>query len=187
MTKSKIKPIGIADLKVVKQTLVRYAAGEVAHIENVMATESRGRHHRRLRQMEETITSEFERTEESKRDLQTTERFEMQQETQKTIQSETRFQIGAEVSAGFGPVQIGVSTQFSTSNSKTESDLNAVNYAKEVVEHSLESLVERVREERVIRTLDEFEEKIIISLRIRMVKIKVVFIAGLINITEPKW
>ncbi|KTD43110.1 hypothetical protein [Legionella parisiensis] len=159
MTKPKIKPIGIADLKVVKQTLVRYAAGEVAHIENVMATESRGRHHRRLRQMEETISSEFERTEESKRDLQTTERFEMQQETQKTIQSETRFQVGAEISAGFGPVQIGVSTQFSTSNSKTESDLNAVNYAKEVVEHSLESLVERVREERVIRTLDEFEEK----------------------------
>lgn len=159
MAKSKIKPIGIGDLKVVKQTLIRYAAGEVAHIENVMATESRGRHHRRLRQIEEIVTTEFERTEESKRDLQTTERFEMQQETQKTIQSETRFQIGAEVSVGFGPVQIGVSSQFSTSNSKTESDLTAMNYAKEVVEHSLERLVERVREERVTRTLDEFEEK----------------------------
>ncbi|KTD23001.1 Uncharacterised protein [Legionella lansingensis] len=123
MTKPKIKPIGIGDLKVVKQMLVRYAAGEVAHIENVMATESRGRHHRRLQQIEEIVTAEFERTEESKRDLQTTERFEMQQETQKTIQSETRFQIGAEVSVGFGPVQLGVSTQFSTSNSKTESDI----------------------------------------------------------------
>jgi hypothetical protein len=157
--KPKIKPKGIGDLKVVKQTLVRYAPGEVAHIENVMATESRGRKHRRLRQIEEIVTSEFERTEESKRDLQTTERFEMQQETQKTIQSETRFQVGAEVSAGFGPVQLGVSTQFSTSNTKTESDLTALNYAKEIVSHSLERLVERVREERVTKTLEEFEEK----------------------------
>ncbi|HAT7750556.1 TPA: hypothetical protein ACF5QH_002198 [Legionella pneumophila] len=159
MTNPKIKPIGIGDLKVVKQTLIRYSAGEVAHIENVMATETRGRKHRRLRQIEEIVTSEFERTEESKRDLQTTERFEMQQETQKTIQSDTRFQIGAEVSVGFGPVQLGVSTQFSTSNSKTESDTTATNYAKEVVERSLERLVERVREERVTRTLEEFEEK----------------------------
>ena len=159
MAKPKIKPIGIGDLKVVKQNLIRYAAGEVAHIENVMAAESRGRNHRRLRQVEEITTEEFERTEESKRDLQTTERFETQQETQKTIQSETRFQVGAEVSAGFGPVQIGVSTQFSTSNSKTESDTNSTNYAKEIIERSLERLVERVRQERSIRTLEEIEEK----------------------------
>lgn len=159
MTKPGVKPIGIGDLKVVKQTLVRYAPGEVAHIENVMATESRGRKHRRLRQIEEIFTQEFERTEESKRDLQTTERFEMQQETQKTIQSETRFQVGAEVSVGFGPVQMGVSSQFSSSNSKTESDTNASHYAKEIVERSLQRLVERVREERVTRTLEEVEER----------------------------
>jgi hypothetical protein len=31
-----IRPLGIGDLKVVKQTLQRYVAGEVAHIENVL-------------------------------------------------------------------------------------------------------------------------------------------------------
>ncbi len=59
-----IKPLGIGDLKVVKQKLVRYEAGEVAHIENVMAQETRSRQHRRLRQFEEIVELEQEREEE---------------------------------------------------------------------------------------------------------------------------
>jgi hypothetical protein len=157
--KPEIVPVGVGDLLVVKQMLVRYAAGEVAHIENVLATEKRGREHRRLRRTEETEIQEFEHTEENQRDLQSTERFELQQETQKTIQSDTKFQIGAELSAGFGPVQIGVSTEFSTSTSKTESDRNAANYAKEITDRSLHKLVERVRQERTTKTLEEVEEK----------------------------
>lgn len=34
-----VAPVGIGDLKVTKQQLVRYEAGEVAHIENVLARE----------------------------------------------------------------------------------------------------------------------------------------------------
>jgi hypothetical protein len=151
--------IGIGDLMVVKQCLARYEPGEIAHIENVMATETRGREHRRLHRIEEIVVVEEERTEESKRDLQTTERFELQQESQVTIQSDTKFEAGAEVSASYGPVQIGAFARFSTSQSQTESNRNATNYAKEIVERSLNRLVERVREERTTRTLEEFEEK----------------------------
>lgn len=99
-----IEPVGVGDLKVVKQKLVRYEAGEVAHIENVLAREKRERQHRRLRQFEEILTEEQEREEESRRDLQSTERFELQSETQRTIQSETTFEAGVDLSAGYGPV-----------------------------------------------------------------------------------
>lgn len=157
--KPDIKPWGIGDLMVVKQDLVRYAAGEVAHIENVMATESRGREHRRLRRTEDTFVIEQERLEESQRDLQSTERFELRQEVAKTIVQETKFQIGAEISGGFGPVKIGVNTDFSTSKSKTESDKRATEYAKEVTEKSVNKLVERVRQERTTKTIEEIEEK----------------------------
>ncbi|MDP8927988.1 MAG: hypothetical protein M3O70_05240 [Actinomycetota bacterium] len=159
MSKPNIKPLGIGDLMIVKQTLARYAPGEVAHIENVMATESRGREHRRLRRTEETFTIEREHSEESQRDLQTTERFELQHEVQKTIKQETKFEVGAEVSAGFGPVQIGVNTSFSTSKSKTESDRKATEYAKEITEKAVSKIVDRVREERTTKTIEEFEEK----------------------------
>lgn len=158
--KPKIKPLGIGELKVVKQKLIGYEARKIAHIENIMATESRGREHRRLRQIEETIISEQERKEESKRDLQSTERFELQLETEKTIKSETKFEAGAEISAGYGPfVQVSASVGYSTSQSTTESERNATNYAKETIEKSLHSLMERVRQERTTRTLEELEEK----------------------------
>lgn len=157
--KPTIAPIGIGDLMVLKKKLIRYEAGEVAHIENVMATEARKREHRRLRRIEEVVVTEQERTEESKRDLQTTERFELESEIQKTVQSDTKFEAGAEISAGFGPVQIGAYSRFSTGLTKTESQRNATNYAKEVTERSLKRLVERVRTERTLRTLEEFEEK----------------------------
>jgi hypothetical protein len=159
MAKPRIRPIGIGDLMVEMLKLARYEAGEIAHIENVMASESRGRKHRRLHQIEETVTVEQERSEENKRDLQSTERFELQQETQKTIQSDTKFEAGVEISAGFGPVHIGAFARFSTSQTKTESDRNATNYAKEITERSLSQIVERVREERTTRTLEEFEEE----------------------------
>jgi hypothetical protein len=154
-----IKPKGIGDLKVLKQKLIRYEPGEVAHIENVLATEKRGREHRRLRRTEETVNLEREREEENLRDLQSTERFELQRETQETIKSETAFKAGVEVSGSYGPVEVTAFANFSTSSSKEESDRNSTKFAKDVTERTLSRIVERAREERVVRTLEEFEEK----------------------------
>jgi hypothetical protein len=154
-----IHPLGIGDLKVVKQKLARYEAGEVAHIENVQAREKRLRQHRRLRQIEETIEREQEREEESRRDLQSTERFEMQRETERTAKSETSFEAGLELSASYGPVSLSAHADFATSDSTEEANRNATTYAKEVTEKTLSRLVDRVREERKARTLEEVEEK----------------------------
>lgn len=153
-----VAPVGIGDLKVTKQKLVRYEAGEVAHIENVLARERRGRKHRRLRQVEEIVVLEQEREEESRRDLQSTERFEIESESQRTIKSETTFEAGLELSAGYGPVDVTAYAKFANNESKEESDTNSTKYAKEVVEKTVSRLVERVREERRTRTLEEVEE-----------------------------
>ena len=153
-----IAPVGIGDLKVTKQKLVRYEAGEVAHIEDVLARERRGRTHRRLRQVEEIVVLEEEREEESRRDLQSTERFDVEAESERTIKSETSFEAGLELSAGYGPVSISAFAKFGTNETKEESDTNSTKYAKEVVEKTVSRLLERVREERRQRTLEEVEE-----------------------------
>ena len=157
--KPKITPLGIGDLMVLKKELLGYLPGPISYIESIMAFESRGREHRRLRRIEETVVTEQERTEESRHDLQVAERFGLENEMQKTIQSDTKFEAGAEVSAGFGPVTIGAYARFSTGQSKSESQRNSTNYAKEITERSLNSLIERVRTERTIKTIEEFEEK----------------------------
>ncbi|MEV7003299.1 hypothetical protein AB0N62_37300 [Streptomyces sp. NPDC093982] len=153
-----IAPLGIGDLKVTKQQLVRYVAGEVAHIENVLARERRGREHRRMRQVEETVTLEREHEEENRRDLQSTERFEIEAESQRTIKSETSLQAGLELSAGYGPVQLNAFAKFADNTSKEEADTNSTKYAKEVVDKTVSRLLERTREERVSRTLEQVEE-----------------------------
>lgn len=156
--KPEIKPFGVGDLIVVKQRIAKYEAGEIAHIENVMATESRSREHRRLNQREETFITEFERQAENTKDLQSTERYELQQESQKTIKSESKFEAGTNISGSYGPVTFSAYGKYESSNSKEESERNASNYAKEITEKSVNKVIERVREERKTRILEEIEE-----------------------------
>jgi hypothetical protein len=158
MQRPLVEPVGVSDLKVVRQRLARYEAGEVAHVENVLASEHRDRKHRRLRRMEETIEREQVREQESVRDLQTTERFELQRETQRTLSEELAVKAGASVSGTIGAVTIGVYADFSYQRSQKEADRIASTYAKQVVDKSLSRLVEKVREARRALTIEETEE-----------------------------
>lgn len=154
-----VKPLGIGDLKVVKQRLARYEASEVSHIENVLASEKRDRQHRRLRQIEETVTVEESREEESLRDVQSTERFEMQTESQRTQKSDTTFQAGLDLSATYGMVSLTASAKFGMTSSKEDSDKQSTKYAKDVTDRTLSRIVEKVRGQRTTRILEETEEK----------------------------
>jgi hypothetical protein len=154
----KIKPLGIGDLKVVKEKLLRYVAGEVAHIENVLDGEKKERTHRRLDRTEETLTIETELIEETEKDNQTTDRFEMKKETEKTIQTDLSVDAGVTVSSSYGPVELGAYANFAYSQSETETTRNAQNYARDVVDRTLTKVQKRAREERVTKTLKEIEE-----------------------------
>ncbi len=154
---SRIKPF-IGDLQVVKQKLVNYEAGEIAHIENVLKSEKRNRKHRQLNQNEDIIFTSSDLSEENLKDLQSTERFELQKESQKTIRSDSSFKAGVDVSVSYGPVEASAYAKFASSNSTVESNKNAVNYAKDISERSLSRIIEKTREERTSRSLHETEE-----------------------------
>ncbi len=145
-----IKPFGIGDLKVIKQKLAYYEPGEVAHIENIMAQESRERTHRRLRRSEEILTVETEREEENSRDLQSTQRFELENEIERQIKTETKFEAGVELFGGF--------TRFGYTRSSEEAQKSASRFAKELVEKAAQRVSEKMRQQRVTKTLEEVEE-----------------------------
>lgn len=153
-----IRPLGIGDLLVVKQKLLRYEPGEIAHVENVLKSEKKSRLHKRMREIEETVVTELEQVDESEKNLQTTERFELHKEAEKTIESISSFEAGVSVSAGYGPVSINAHADFALTNSMTESSKTASNYAREVTEKSVSRVQKRAREERARRTLERFEE-----------------------------
>ena len=55
-------------------------------------------------------------------------------------------------------VSFSASSDFATSTSRTESNRNATTFAKDVTERSVSRILQRVREERTRRSLEEFEE-----------------------------
>jgi len=149
----------VADLKVVRQELLRYEMGEAAHIENVLKGESKERIHRRTSTREEVITLEAEKREEREQDLQSTERFELQKEAAKTISEDISLQAGVTVTGSYGPsVSVTANAGFAYNFSKEESSREASNYARDVTERSAIRVQERIREQRVTRILTEVEE-----------------------------
>lgn len=154
----RITTIGIGELKVVKETLKGYVAGEIAHIENVLKGEKRDRMHRRLDRSETMIYEATEENKESERSTQTTDRFEVKSEAEKTISEQADWKAGLEVSGSYGLVKVTATGEFATKSAKEESFKNSSVFAKEVVGKSLDKVQNRVRRERTTKTITEVEE-----------------------------
>ncbi|HEY7619204.1 MAG TPA: hypothetical protein VH834_05490 [Solirubrobacteraceae bacterium] len=158
-THGEIKPVGVGDLLVVRQHLKRYEGGEIGHIENILKGEFKKRRHTRSQTTEETVTTEDETTRDEEHDSQTTERFELQREASDVIKDDVSFKAGVSVSGSYGPtVEFKASTDFAMDHAKEEATKTASTYSKEVVERASTKVSERHREERILRTLEFFEE-----------------------------
>jgi hypothetical protein len=154
----RIRPLGIGDLKVVKQKLLAYEAGEVAHIENVMKSESKERKHRMLDRTETTLFSSEEETRDTERDTQTTDRFELKRETELTIKEDMSLKAGLTVTASYGPVVATATGDFAYSTSKQDSQKSSSNFAREVVDRSVTKVQKKTKTERTTKTINEVEE-----------------------------
>ncbi|HEY7577120.1 MAG TPA: hypothetical protein VH855_05950 [Acetobacteraceae bacterium] len=155
-----VRPVGIGDLLMVKQHVLRYEGGDLAHVENILKSEHLERDTRRLERTETTITQETETTKEEEQDTQTTDRFSLKRETSDTIKNDSSFKAGVSVDAKYGPfVEVKANADFATSTSSESSAKQASEFSKDVVSRSASKLVERVLERRTTTTITEFEEK----------------------------
>lgn len=153
-----MKQLGIADYKRVEQSVHCYVEGEVAHIENIMAREYKEKSTRRLRKSENTTTSSSESEREKLTDTTSTERYDMQSEVARVIQQANDFSAGTQFSAGGKGYSLGGSANFATHNSKEESTRQSVAQAKEITEKALDRIVNKVKEERIEKIVEEYEE-----------------------------
>lgn len=154
-----VKQLGIADYNKVEQSIQGYVEGEVAHIENVMAREYKEKATRRLRKSEITETTSAETEREQLTDTSTSDRFEMQSEVAKVIANSKDFGGFASVQGSYGKaITFQTGANFATHNSKEESTSQAMTSAKEVTERALDRIVNKVKEERIVKIVEEFEE-----------------------------
>lgn len=161
-----IKRLGIADYRKVEQEVCCYVPGEVSHIENVMAREYKEKSTRRLRRSEDTTTTTKEQEIEKLTDTTSTDRFEMNQEVSNVLSEQTSMGVHSNFGASWGVgssgsgvnYTIGLGADFATNTSSEESNSQAVTHAKEVTERALERVVQKVKEERISKIIEEFEE-----------------------------
>jgi hypothetical protein len=153
-----VSAVGIGDLIVAREKLLRYEAHEIAHIENVLRGETRLRHHETLHRTELTSEVEEIREKTTEKDLQTTDRFELQSMSQETISREFSLDAGVNTSGTYGltSVETSLNAGFATSESKSRSD--TINLAKEVIAKTSERTFERARQLRRLITIDEIKE-----------------------------
>ncbi len=154
------KPFSVGVLRVVNQEGPCYQPGEIAHIENIMIGETRDRSTRRFDRTEDTTTISTETETENERTHQTTERFELQKETANQIQNQTQFSAGLNITASWGPVSVNSALNFATSTSSQESNQQSTTYAKETIDKSVSRILERVKQERKLTIIHEYEETI---------------------------
>jgi len=153
-----IQPVGIGDLKVVKQWLCKYEAAEVAHVENVMLGETKNRIHRSLNRTEQVSFSAEQTVEETKKDLETTDRYELVKEVESTMQQELGLELAGTVSGSYGVTEFSVSSGISYSQSSSDSMRSVSNFAKDVVSKATSRIERTVRQERTLKILAETEE-----------------------------
>jgi len=151
--------LGIADLLVVEQELLRYQLGEVAHIENVLKSEVRSRTFKTSDSTQQTTTTETEITEEKERDLASTQRFELQTESQTVISQSASKDAGLTIHASYGP-SIDATANFnaSSSTSSEQSTTASTNYAREITTKAVDRVQSRTLTRRTVTTIHAVEE-----------------------------
>jgi len=151
--------LGITDYRKVEQEICCYVPGEVSHIENIMAREFKEKTTRRSRKTEDTTTISSEQEIEKLTDTSTTERHEMNQEVASVMAKDTS--IGVQAGVHWGNQAFGgeVNASYANNTSSETSNNQAVMYAKEITERALDRVVQKVKEERTTKIIEEFSEE----------------------------
>jgi hypothetical protein len=162
-----VKRLGVLEYKRVEQTLCCYVAGEVSHIENVMAREYREKVSRSLTRHETEQEDTTEKEVENLRDTVSTDRYEMQTEFSQMMQEEQSQQIGVNAGGSFSydsgvgyaaNVFANTNMNFASGSSSSATSGTAETFAQELTERVLQRIVERTSSRRVSRMLREHEE-----------------------------
>lgn len=152
------RQLGIADYKKVVAEVCCYEAGEVAHIENVMASELRSKVTTKTHKSEVTDFESTEIEKENMTDLVSTERFEMQTEVSKLLSQQNQFSAFANVSVSGTGYSLDAGAAYASNTTKEESNRQAVNQAKELTQRAVERIVSRVKKEKTVKITNEFVE-----------------------------
>lgn len=156
-TRGEVNVHGMQDLLIVRQELLKYEPGEIAHIENILKGEFKNKKHRKLDRSEVIVFEETEKTEETEEELQTTDRYELQSEASRTLSETYSGDAGVKYSGSYGWGEIEAHGNAAYNRATEESSKSASTIAKDTVSRSVQKIKERVLKRRSKTDISEIE------------------------------
>jgi hypothetical protein len=154
-----IRPIGVGDLKVVRQWLTAYLPGEISHVHNILKGESKVRDHRRLERSEDTFALTEAQGEETTRETQSTRRFEVKTEAEDVVRTTLGVTANANVSYNGATVVASVGAGFSYNRASEDHTKSATNFARDVMDKAITRVESNTAAQRTSTRVFETEEK----------------------------
>ncbi|HAX74810.1 MAG TPA: hypothetical protein DCY88_02985 [Cyanobacteria bacterium UBA11372] len=157
-----IEPYAIGDLQLVRQRLLRYELGEIAHIENVLKGERKETTQRKLNRVNESVTNASEQLEETETEIEGT-RADLLTETRKTLVKDTITTTFNDFKATYGsPTTVTYTGSWSIKNAPENPYIeNVTNFAKKITTRTANRIARYVSQVRTFSALNEAEEIVI--------------------------
>lgn len=153
-----VTQLGVADYQRVTSHAVRYEAGEVAHIENLMGREYKEKVVTKEHITEVTTFDSLETETEKLKDTTTAERFQMQTEIAKIQHEDNKTNVDAHASYNGGTTTASINYGNATNTSRDESNKQAITTAKELTNRAMERIVSKVKTERTVKVTDRLTD-----------------------------
>lgn len=153
------KPVGIADLLVVRQHIARYELADLSSVENVMPGESKKHmtQHTLMTQNERTV--EVESTSVTEEELQTDERLELKGEVSNVLKEDLSVKAGVKATFTFDDVlSTTAKADVSHSEAKNTATKLSSEYAKDVVARAASKVTARALSRQVHKVTELFDE-----------------------------
>lgn len=125
--------LGVGDLLLAELNSTSYRYGDIAHVENVLAGETRTRTFNRTRSTESDVLTISEKESVTETDSQSTQRFELEKASQSSLNETLNVNAGASVSGSYGPVTAQASFGLGTMTARESSQNQSSKLAQEVV------------------------------------------------------
>ncbi|MBO9707387.1 MAG: hypothetical protein J7521_04150 [Caulobacter sp.] len=154
-----LKPIGVGDLQVVRQSFLGYRKSSISHIETVLDGETKTRTYRSLDRSENSFSTSSSTDSETTKDSQSTTRFELKTEVEDIIKTDIGVTANTSFSYKGNPVvdaSLAAGLAVSSSNSSTER--NSKNFVNEVLSKATSRIQTKVANQRSQIQLNEVEE-----------------------------
>lgn len=157
-----IAPSAIGDLQMVRQRLLRYVKGDVAHVENIMRGEIREIGRTRLQRQSETTRTENS-TQENLENIASEESNSLQEEAKRALAEKTVINSYKNFQTSYGPPTEatinGSWTEMTRQGSNPAMD-DVTRFAQEILNRTVNRITRSVNTARSSSTLNQIEETV---------------------------